>query len=81
MGKSSVNLKEIGEGAIAGPVEMYYISNTNNKSDSGTIRKVLETCAAKINQNNGVNVEPLTKDPNQRLGAVKSLFPLSSRIS
>ena len=77
VGNSSVNLEEIGEGALAGPVEVY-ISNTNNKSDSDTIKKVLETCAAKIDQNNGfkvIKVEPLTKDPNPRTRCWKVTVP------
>ena len=77
VGKSSVNLEDIGEGALAGPVEIY-ISNTNNKSDSDTIKKVLETCAAKIDQNSGfkvIKVEPLTKDPNPRTRCWKVTVP------
>ena len=77
VGKSSVDLEEIGEGALAGPVEMY-ISNTNNKSDSDTIKKVLETCAAKIDPNNDfkvIKVEPLTKDPNPRTRCWKVTVP------
>ena len=77
VGKSSVNLEEIGEGALAGPVEIY-ISNTNNKSDTETIKKVLETCAANIDQNSGfkvIKVKPLTKDPNPRTKCWKVTVP------